>query len=515
MTPYGATTAVEAPARAGWREWVGLAVLCLPTMLTTLDISVMFLALPRMSGDLGADATQQLWITDIYAFTMAGFLVMMGTLGDRIGRRKVLLFGAAAFVVTSVLAAYANSTGILIGARALLGVAGATVMPSVLALIRNMFRDPRQMSTAMSAWGSSVMLGLILGPVAGGLVLGAFWWGSIFLMAVPVMGLLLLVGPFVLPESRDPAAGKLDLTSVALSLVAILPPIYGFKELGRSGPELVPIAAILAGVFFFLVFVRRQRTLRNPLLDLSLFADRAVTAALLLALLSAFAMAGTSMMVSLYLQLVEGFSPVSIGLWMVIPSLGMIVAVNLAPLVARRIRPAYVLAAGSGIAAVGMVVLTVANGSGGLAAFLVGLVVVYFGVGSDGTLSPYLIMSSVPPEKAGAAGALSSTFNEFGAALGIAVLGLVGSTVYRTQVTVPAGVHDANAAESLPGAVSAAERYPADVADGLLDSGRAAFSSGLHVVTIVTAVLFAGLAVLAVVGLRRFPATGAPRESRV
>src|SRR5919107_2490362 len=216
--------------RATRREWLGLAVLACPTLLLALDVSVLYLALPRLSADLHADATQQLWILDIYSFMLAGFLVTMGTLGDRIGRRRLLLIGAAAFGAASVLAAFSRSAEMLIATRAVLGIAGATLAPSTLSLIRNMFLDPDQRTFAIGVWATSFSAGAAIGPLAGGFLLEYFWWGSVFLLAVPVMALLLMVGPMLLPEFRDPEAGRLDLFSAALSLAAVLAVIYGLKQ---------------------------------------------------------------------------------------------------------------------------------------------------------------------------------------------------------------------------------------------------------------------------------------------
>ena len=220
---------------AGRREWIGLAVLTLPTMVAMLDLNVVILALPHLGAALRAGSSEQLWITDIYGFLIAGFLVTMGRLGDRIGYRRLLLSGAGAFAVLSVAAAYSTSPELLIAVRALLGIAAATIMPMTLALIRNMFRDTKQMATAVGLWSMAMMAGISLGPAVGGLLLNSFWWGSVFLIAVPVMVVLLALGPALLPESRNPNSGRLDFVSVALSLAAILPLIYGLKELARSG----------------------------------------------------------------------------------------------------------------------------------------------------------------------------------------------------------------------------------------------------------------------------------------
>src|SRR6201991_2312481 len=254
-------SATQVAQRAGRREYAGLAVLTLPTILIALDMSVLYLALPHLGADLGASSLQQLWITDVYGFMVAGLLITMGTLGDRIGRRRLLLVGAAAFGVTSVVAAYSSSPLMLIVARAVLGLAGATLTPSTLALITNLFRDPRQRAAAVGVWAGCFTAGAILGPLAGGALLDHFWWGSVFLIGVPAMVLLLLTGPALLPEYRDPHAGRLDLTSVALSLLAILPVIYGLKELAKQGWQPTPLVVLAAGLGVGWLFARRQRRL--------------------------------------------------------------------------------------------------------------------------------------------------------------------------------------------------------------------------------------------------------------
>ncbi|BCB74065.1 MFS transporter [Phytohabitans flavus] len=501
-------TNVDAPAKAGRREWLALAVLCLPTMLAAVDINVMFLALPHVSEDLGANSTEQLWITDIYGFLISGFLITMGTLGDRIGRRRVLLMGGAAFIVASLLAAYSTSTEMLIASRAVLGIAGAAVTPSVLALIRTMFRDPKQMGAAMGLWGTSLMSGIVLGPVVGGLLLGAFWWGSIFLMAVPIMAVLLIAGPLLLPESRNPDAGRIDLVSVVLSLAAILPVIYGLKDASRNGWGVVPIAIILIGLLSGVLFVYRQGRISNPLLDLTLFNQKALSVAVVLALCAPMFSGGASLMSTLYFQTVEGLTPFRVALWMLVPSIAMIVVGNAAAGASRKILPAFVLAGGGVLAAVGM--LLISQVDSGIGMLLVGLTMAFVGGGAVGILSATLIMSSAPPEKAGSAGALSGMLGEFGTALGVAVLGVVGTSVYRSEVDIPGSVpaEAADAArESIAGALPVAAQLGSPVGVELLESARAAFTQGMNVVALVAAVLFAVLAVVAVLGLRQVPPT--------
>jgi DHA2 family multidrug resistance protein-like MFS transporter len=507
-TPLNTSAPPASAPRATWREWVGLAVLALPTLLLALDNSVLFLALPHLGADLRPSSTQLLWISDLYGFMIAGFLITMGTLGDRIGRRRLLLIGAVAFGLASVLAAYSTSAGMLIAARALLGVAGATLMPSTLALISNMFRDPKQRGMAIAVWMSCFLAGVAIGPVTGGLLLESFWWGSVFLMGVPVMVLLLVAGPVLLPEYRDPnAAGRLDLTSVALSLAAILPVIYGLKEFAADGFGTLPVVAVVAGAVFGAAFVRRQRRLPDPLLDLRLFSHRAVSAALAVMLLATAIIGGVFLFVTQHLQLVEELSPLRAGLWMVPSALGVIAGNMLAPPVAQRIGPGRAVAGGLVVSAVGLALLTQVGATGSLGLLVVGYSVAFFGIGPLGVLATDLVVGSAPPEKAGAASAMSETTGEFGIALGIATLGSVGTAVYRDQITgsLPADVPAeaaAAAGDTLAGAVAAAESLPAGLAAGLLEPARDAFTSGLNVVTGIGVAAVLAFAVVALVLLR-------------
>ncbi|PXY31090.1 MFS transporter [Prauserella muralis] len=489
--------------RAGRREWIGLAVLALPTLLASLDMSVLFLALPHLSADLGASGVQQLWILDVYGFLIAGFLVTMGTLGDRIGRRRLLLAGASAFTVASLLAAYSVSAEMLIAARALLGIAGATLMPSTLALIGNMFADAHQRAVAIAVWMSCFMVGTAIGPVVGGVLLEAFWWGSVFLLGVPVMVLLLAVGPILLPEYRDAGAGRIDLLSVGLSLAAILPVVYGLKELAKHGWQPSSAGAVAAGLAVGVVFVWRQRRLADPLLDLRLFQARAFSTALLIMLLGAVVMAGTFLFVPQYLQLVTGLSPLVAGLWLVPQALAMIASTQLSPHLAKRFRPGPVMTAALLVAAVGCLLITQvdAGGTGAAVLLLAGFTLACVGVAPPATLGTGLVIGSAPPEKAGSASSVSETSNEFGIALGLATLGTIGAAVFRDRVVLPEGAPEA-AGDSLAGAVNAAPDLVGDAGAALLDSARAAFTGGLNAVGWVGAAVFAGLAVLAALLLR-------------
>jgi MFS transporter, DHA2 family, multidrug resistance protein len=503
--------------RAGRREWVGLAVLALPTLLVALDLFVMLLAVPHLSTALGASSTQQLWILDIYGFMVAGLLLTMGTLGDRIGRRRLLLAGAAVFGAASILAARSTSPQMLIAARALLGIAGATLSPSTLSLIMTLFRDPRQQASAVAIWAGCFVVGAIVGPILGGVLLEHFWWGSVFLLGVPAMVLLLLIGPRLLPEFRNPAAGRLDLASVALSLAAILPVVYGLKELARGGWQPLPVVTIVIGLAVGWRFVRRQHTLTDagadPLLDLRLFANPAFSTTLGSLLANSTLAGGTMALIAQHFQLVEGLSPLRAGLALVPGMLAAIASFQLAPILARRIRPAFLFAGGLAVSVAGLLLLTQSDATSGPLVLMAGFALVSFGGGPLVALGTNLVVSSAPPEHAGSAAGVAQTANEFGYALGIATLGSIGVAVYHARMadaiatSVPAAAAAA-ARDTLAGATAAVHALPDQLAAALLAVARDAFTGGLHAVAAVSAVLLAGIALLIVTTLRHLPPIG-------
>lgn len=511
------TLSAEATAapRAGRREWLGLAVLALPTFVVSVDVSVLFLALPYVVADLNASGVEQLWITDIYPFMVAGFLIVMGSIGDRIGRRRLLVIGAVVFAIASLGAAYADSPAVLIAARAAMGIAGATLVPSCLALISMMFRDQRQQGAAIAVWMTAFMAGVTFGPAVGGALLSAFWWGSAFLVSAVVMAVLFIAGPVLLPEMRNPNPGPLDVPSVVLSLAAILPVIYGLKELARHGWQALPVLAVLVGLASAAVFVRRQGGLANPMLDLRLFAGRAFTTLMITGLVVGALQSGTGLFVSLYLQMVKGLSPLAAGLWGIPPAIALVVGINLAPHLARRIRPGVVLGAGLLVAAAGQFALSRVGAGTALAVVLVALAVVFLGIGPSGALVNQIMLTIVPPEKVGTAASTSGTGGELGVAFGIAALGSVGTAVYRVQVDdtlppLPAPAAEA-AHESVAGAVAAAGSLPGELAGPLVAAARDAFTDGLNVVAAVNTVGFIVLAAVVYFGLRAVgPIGGSP-----
>ncbi|MCI0395635.1 MAG: MFS transporter [Chloroflexi bacterium] len=499
------------PPRAGRREWIGLAVLILACVLYAMDLTVLHLAVPSLSADLKPSSTQLLWIVDIYGFLVAGSLITMGTLGDRIGRRRLLLIGAAVFSITSVLAAFSTSAEMLIASRALMGVAGATLAPSTLSLIFNMFLDPRQRSVAIGIWISGFSAGGAIGPVLGGVLLEYFWWGSVFLLALPVMALLLALGPRVLPEFRNPEAGRLDLRSAAMSLAAVLAVIYGLKEIAQDGLGWLPALSILAGLATGFLFLRRQRRLADPLIDLRLFRIPTFNVSLATNVVAIFVAVGYFLFIAQYLQLVLGLSPLQAGLASLPSAVGFIVGSNVAPRFIHRFRPAFVLSATLILAAAGLLVLTQVGAAAGLAIVVTASVLISLALAPVFTLTTELIVGSAPPERAGAASGISETAAELGGAMGIAILGSIGTAVYRSGLAsrLPAGIPAETAEiarDTLGAAVGVAQQLPDQLGLALLDIARDAFVQGLHLAAAISAAVAIGAAVLAMALLRRVPA---------
>jgi DHA2 family multidrug resistance protein-like MFS transporter len=500
-------TSVAVP-KATRREWIGLAVIALPCLLYSMDLTVLNLAVPRLSADLQPSSAQLLWIIDIYGFLTAGSLITMGTLGDRIGRRRLLLIGAAAFGVTSVIAAFSTSAEMLIATRALLGIAGATLAPSTLSLIRNMFLDPHQRRVAIGVWVTSYSVGAAIGPLIGGVLLEYFWWGSVFLIGVPVMVLLLIVGPLLLPEFRDPKAGRLDLFSAALSLAAVLAVIYGLKRVAEHGPGWAAALSVVGGIALGAAFMRRQQGLADPLIDIRLFRSPAFGGALALYMLATLVAFGAYIFIAQYLQLVLGLSPFQAGLATVPSMLAFVAGSMVVPMIARRVRPAYAMTGGLILAAVGFGVLTQVDGGSGLAVLIAGSVIYSLGISPVVILATDLIVGSAPVERAGAASAISETSSELGGALGIAILGSIGIAVYRGVMAdaMPAGI-PADAAEAaratLGGAVAVAERLPDQLRGELLGTARAAFARAFQLSAAISAAIALLLAPVAALLLRR------------
>ncbi|MFF1459811.1 MFS transporter [Streptomyces sp. NPDC058330] len=534
--------------RAGRKEWTALGVLMLPLLLVSMDVSVLYFAIPSISEDLEPSATQQLWILDMYGFVLAGLLITMGALGDRIGRRRLVLVGAAVFGLASAAAAYAHSAELLIAVRALLGLGGAALMPSTLALVRNLFHDEKQRAKAVTLWTAVLTTGISLGPVVSGLLLEHFWWGSVFLINVPAMALLLALVPFLVPESSTgrpavgpaaaeqssteqssteqsgteqpgterPAAGgrpRFDLLSSALSLGALLPVIYGVKEWARHGYAPVPALGIAVGLLFGFVFMRRQRRLEHPMIDLGLLGRRAFGGPVLANLLAMFATVGMAVFFSQYLQSVLGQSPLTAALWSLVPAAGVAVTAPTGAALAQRIDRAYVMGGGFALSACGFLLITQLQTDSPLWYTLLGGSVYAGGLVAAMTIANELALGAAPPERAGSAAAVLESGQELGGALGMAILGSVGAAVYSRDMAdgVPAGVPHADAVrETLGGAAAVASELPGAVAEALLTAAREAFTHGMGIAAIGAAVAMSGAGLFSVVFLRGAGRAAAP-----
>ncbi|MEU1123021.1 MFS transporter [Streptomyces sp. NPDC005899] len=466
----------------------------LPLLLVSMDVSVLYFAIPYISQDLEPSATQQLWILDMYGFVLAGLLIMMGALGDRIGRRTLVLAGAAVFGAASVAAAYAHSAEVLIAVRALLGVGGAALMPATLALIRTLFRDERERGRAVTIWTAVMTTGVSLGPVVSGLLLEHFWWGSVFLINLPAMLLLITLVPFLVPESTSGGRGRFDLLSAALSLGALLPVIHGIKEWARHGYAPLPVAGIGTGLVLGLVFVRRQRRLDHPMIDLRLLGRRAFGGPVLANLLAMFATVGMAVFFTQYLQSVLGLSPLTAALWSLVPAVGVAVMAPTGAALARRTDRAYVMCGGFLVSACGFLWLSRVGTGSPLWFTLTGGAVYAGGLVASMTLANELALGAAPPERAGSSAAVLEAGQELGGALGMAVLGSVGAAVYSRDMSaaLPAGVPEADAVrETLGGAAAVAAELPAATADAVLATAREAFTHGMGIAAVGAAVVMA------------------------
>lgn len=492
-----------AEKKAGTKEWIGLAIIALPCMLYSMDLTILNLAVPKLSEDLQPTSTQLLWIVDIYGFVIAGFMIPLGALGDRIGRKKLLLIGAAVFGLASILAAFSNSANSLIASRAILGVAGATLAPSTLSLIRSMFEDPKQRTMAIGIWITSFSIGGAIGPVLGGIILEFYSWGAVFLVAIPIMILLLILGPFLLPEFKDPEPGKMDLISALMSLAAILSVVFGIKVAVKEGLNLESVCFILLGILIGWLFIRRQQRLDNPFIDLKLFNDRKFSTSLSLNLMAAFMLFGMFLFIAQYFQLVMGFSAFKAGLWGISSGIGFIIGALITQYLTTKFRPVFIMTAGFVLAALGFGLLLFLGGGFDLFFIVSGFAIFSLGIALVFTLVTDAIVGSAPPEQAGLASSLSETSSELGGALGIAILGSIGTLVYKNKIFRSDFQNELTISDSLGGVIARANQLSTDRASDLIVLAKESFTNGMHWTAGISVILSLTLAFLCVNILRK------------
>ena len=498
--------------KTGAKQWWGLAVLVLPSTLLFMMLTILFLAAPSMAADLGPTSTQMLWILDIYGFVMAGFLVAMGVLGDRVGKRLLMVIGAILFGAFSIVAALTTDPGMMIAWRALLGLSAAMMVPSTLGLIFVMFADAKARGVAIGVWAGGISAGVALGPLLSGVLLEGFGWQATFLVAVPVMVIVAIGAPLLLPEHKDKAA-KIDLFSALLLVASLLAIIYGIKRFATQEPALPSVGLLVAGALVGLWFIIRQLRATQPLLDVRLFANKTVSAALIVFMLAAAALGGVYSLFTQYLQSVQGLSPLQAG-FAILPAAAVLIVVStLAPIFARKFRPGNVIAIGLATQVIGYVLFTQLDEGTGLALVIASFALTYPGVAPAMALTTDLVVGSVPPEKAGGASGLATTANDLGISLGVAIIGSIGIVAYRSQITallpdgLPAATETA-ATTSVDGALVVAETLPGDLGTALTTAAQQAFSSGLNTAAIVSAAIAALTAIIAATRLRHIRPTG-------
>ncbi|MDR7084751.1 DHA2 family multidrug resistance protein-like MFS transporter [Arthrobacter ginsengisoli] len=506
--------------RAPWRDWLALALLMFPVLLVAVDNTALTFALPAIARSLDASGVELLWIVDAYPLVLAGLLVAMGSLGDRIGRRRLLFIGSTGFAAVSAATAFAPSAEWLIAGRAGLGFFGAMLMPSTLSLIRNIFPEPNRRRLAVAIWAAGFSGGAALGPIVGGWLVEHFWWGAVLLVAVPIILPLLALGPALIPESRDPNPGRVDMSSIILSLLVMVPVVYGIKVLATHGLAFEPLAAIAFGLLMGYAFIRRQRSLladgtgnrAAPLLDISLFGNRIFSTAIIANVLALFSFNGFILFLAQHLQLLEGQSPSESGVAMVPALIATVLAGLLVVPLVKKVRPGFVVAFGLLLSAGGYFLVAFGDHGDGPALLLAALLVLCLGVGAAETISNDLILGAAPAEKSGAAAAISETGYEIGSLLGTAILGSILTASYQGNLRLPAGAAEAapaaasaQAGETLAGAVELAQVLPGPLAESVLAAARIAFDSGVHITATIALVLMAGASVLAAVVLRKVP----------
>ncbi|WP_208589659.1 MFS transporter [Gracilibacillus suaedae] len=480
-------------SQATWREWSGLIVLMLPLFMLATDISVLYLAMPSISADLIPSSSQMLWILHIGEFLSISFVLTMGRLADRIGRRKLLIFGVSIYGIGSAFAAFALNPEMLIALRALLGIATATVMPASMALLRNMFVDQKQFSFAIALYISTFSAGSALGPPLGGFLVEYFWWGAAFLANIPFAALFLMFS-WLLPTYRDRQAKNPDHVSVAFSLVSILGVIYGFQQIAENGIATTYIVSIAVGMIFGWLFIKRQQQLTDPLLDLNLFKFKTLSISLLAMLLIVLTFTAPDMLFAQYLQGVTGFSTAIAGLLLIFPALTSVIGTMIAPVLTKFFQVYIAMTLGVLVAIGGACIVIIGSSISNVPLLLTGVSLIGLGGGPIMTLGSDLIVSSAPMKRTSSASALTDVATGFGSGISIALLGSIATIIYRFSLNraetdgVPSEAMNI-ASENIGSAMGIADSLPTETGMHLLHLAQNSFTLGMQVVYAITIVL--------------------------
>ncbi|ASA20185.1 MFS transporter [Paenibacillus donghaensis] len=466
-----------------FKRWMVLAIVSSALLLIVMDMTILYTALPSLTHDLGASASEKLWILNGYSLVMAGLLPAMGTLGDRLGYKKIFSLGLVVFTAASLTAAFSPVPLILVAARVLLAVGASMMMPATLSIIRVTFTNERELALAIGIWGSIASGGAGLGPIVGGLLLEHFWWGAVFLINLPIAIIALALTLIYVPRHEGNKAKKWDLIGSIQIMIAMVGLIYSIKEFTRrGGSPTLAVAGAAIGVLALIIFIRRQKQSSSPLIDLSLFKITRFSTGFMTALVGAFAQMGIQYIVTQRLQLVEGMSPLQAGLFTISIPVAALIAGPITGSILHRYDVIHIKTLSLLIAGVGMgVYLTQFNA--GIAGQIVGLALLGAGLGAGMTAASHSIMNYAPPYKAGMAASIEEVAYEMGGATGIAIIGSMSALVYSLAIKVPSGLNvPAVVRDSLDEALLVAESLPAPAAEALQEAGRAAFDQSFFVI---------------------------------
>jgi EmrB/QacA subfamily drug resistance transporter len=503
--------ALADPDTAYRRRWATLGVLCVSLLVVGLDNTILNVALPTLSRDLQASESQLQWIVDAYTLVFAGLLLTAGSLGDRLGRRRALVAGLAVFAGGSLWAAWSSSPGELMAARGVMGAGGAFIMPSTLSVLTNSFRDPAERTKAIGIWAAVSGVGIVLGPACGGWLLEHYWWGSVFLVNVPIALGAIVAARWLVPESRDPAAPRTDYLGAALSIAGLATLVWAIIEAPTKGWTSQPVLTAFALAAVLLTgFTVWERRAPEPMLNLTFLRSARFSAAAVSVTLAFFALFGSVFFLSQYLQFVLGYTPLETGV-RVMPVATLVIGAPLAVGLSRRLGDKLVVAAGLALVSAALLLLATTSASDGYGHVAVVLITLGLGLGLAMTPATDAVMGSLPAAKAGVGSAMNDTTRQIGGALGVAVLGSVLSSGYTAHLGTAGRPVPHEARDGIGAAMRIADQLPGAAGAALSDAARTAFLHGMGLASLVAAAVAAGGALVALLWLpARAPAPVEP-----
>ncbi|MFD7093432.1 MFS transporter [Streptomyces xanthophaeus] len=489
-------------ASGGANRWAVLAVLCVSLVLVALDATILHVAVPSVTEDLRPGSIELLWIVDAYPLVCAALLILFGTLGDRVGRRRILLLGYGLFGVASAVAAFADNAQVLIAARALLGIGGAMIMPATLSILRQVFPDRRERALAIGIWTAVAAVGAASGPVLGGFLVQHYWWGSVFLINIPLMALILPLGRWLLPESKGSSDGPWDVTGALMAAAGVLGTVLGIKRFGAERQLADPEALLplVLGAALLIVFVRRQKRRTHPLIDMRLFSRAAFSTSVGCIVLAMLALVGLELIAVQYLQLVLHLSPLETGLRLLPLTFAAMAAGATGSYTLARTGPRRMVSLGFLLTAFAVLLLTLMGQQDRPVLLTVGFILLGFGLQTTLFAAYESMLSEAPAASAGGAASIGETSYQLGAGMGIALLGSVMNAAYAPALMHVPGVSrtdSAGASNSLGEAYKIAAQLGGPAGESLHAAARHAFVHGLHVTLVVSAGLLLAGAVMA------------------